>query len=263
MKRKIRQSLKSIFKVLGIIICYIPALIGLCLCIVSIVTGITEEWVTKPEYINYLSGTLMLYIIYLGIPFIITIISLWYAIAKKTLWARILKYIYICNIVVFTLLFIFAPNNELTTAQDMENNYITHKNDMEALIRYVNSTEKPGTKVEYDRKEMSSTDNKKIQTIMKMMEKANIYKIEMETVNTDSSQIICKLTYKYYPLRYSGTDYRYNIRLNTNKDYDSIKYMPIGIRYNDSVWFSDYQALLGGNHFPDRDEYIKKLNKKK
>lgn len=51
--------------------------------------------------------------------------------------------------------------------------------------------------------------------------------------------------------------------LNTNKDYDSIKYMPIGIRYNDSVWFSDYQALLGGNRFPDRNEYIKKLNKKK
>jgi hypothetical protein len=98
---------------------------------------------------------------------------------------------------------------------------------------------------------------------MRMMEKANIYRIEMETVNADSSQIIGELTYKYYPLRYSGSDYRYNIRINTDKDYDSIEYMPIGIRYNDSVWFSDYQALLGGNHFPDRDEYVKKHNKKK
>ena len=132
---------------------------------------------------------------------------------------------------------------------------------MEALIRYVNSSEKPGTKVEYDRRKMSSTDNEKTRTIMRMMEKANIYRIEMETVNADSSQIIGELTYKYYPLRYSGSDYRYNIRINTDKDYDSIEYLnnTIGtIRYNDSVYFSDSQALLGGNRFPDRDEYVKK-----
>jgi hypothetical protein len=258
---RMKNIFKRILKVLGIAILYLPALIFSCLYIIYIISGFNDEWGTKPELRNMLGACLLVCTIYIGIPAIIAFISLCYAFLKKSHWARILKYIHIGNVAVFIILYILAPNNQPTTAQEMEDNYLLHKNDMETLIRYVNSSAKPGTKVEYDRRKMSSTDNEKTRTIMRMMEKANIYRIEMETVNADSSQIIGELTYKYYPLRYSGSDYRYNIRINTDKDYDSIEYLnnTIGtIKYNDSVYFSDSQALLGGNRFPDRDEYVKK-----
>ena len=208
----------------------------------------------------------MVCVIYIGIPAIIAFISLCYAIGKKSRWARILKYIHIGNVAIFIILYILAPNNQPTTAQEMEDNYLLHKKDMEALIRYVNSSAKPRTELKYIRKEITNTDDKNLQTIKRMMEKANVQEINMKTVNADSFLIRSELVYKYYPGRNGGSNYYYNISLNTEKIVDPIEIDQIWIatiNYNDSVSFADYKAFLGGCHFPDKDEFEKKLEARK
>ena len=246
----------------GIAIIYLPALIFSCIYIIYIISGFNDEWGTKPELRNMLGACLLVCTIYIGIPAIIAFISLCYAFGKKKTWARILKYLHIGNITIFTIIYILAPNNQPTTAQEMEDNYLLHKNDMEALIRYVNSSAKPRTEIKYIRKEITNTDDKNLQTIKRMMEKANVQEINMKTVNADSFLIRSELVYKYYPGRNGGSNYYYNISLNTDKIVDPKECNLISIAsigYNDSASFADYKAFLGGCHFPDKDEFEKKL----
>jgi hypothetical protein len=261
-----KNIFKRILKVLGIAILYLPALIFSSIYIAYIISGFIDEWGTKPELRDILGGCLLVCFIYIGIPLIIAFISLCYAFGKKKTWARILKYLHIGNITIFIIIYILAPNNQPTTAQEMEDNYLLHKNDMEALIRYVNSSAKPRTEIKYIRKEITNTDDKNLQTIKRMMEKANVQEINMKTVNADSFLIRSELVYKYYPGRNGGSNYYYNISLNTDKIVDPKECNLISIAsigYNDSVSFADYKAFLGGCHFPDKDEFEKKLATRK
>lgn len=261
-----KNIFKRTLKVLGITILYLPALIFSYIYINHIISGFTDEWGTKPELRDMLGACLLVCVIYIGIPAIIAFISLCYAIGKKSRWARILKYIHIGNVAIFIILYILAPNNQPTTAQEMEDNYLLHKKDMEALIRYVNSSAKPRTELKYIRKEITNTDDKNLQTIKQMMEKANVQEINIKTVNADSFLIRSELVYKYYPGRKGESNYRYNISLNTEKIVDPIEIDQIWIatiNYNDSVSFDNYQAYMGGCYFPDKDEFVKKLEARK
>ena len=88
----------------------------------------------------------------------------------------------------------------------------------------------------------------------------------MKTVNSDSFLIRSELVYKYYPGRKGESNYHYNISLNTDKIVDPIESnltLIASIGYNDSVSFADYKAFLGGCHFPDKDEFEKKLATRK
>ena len=257
-----KNIFKRILKVLGIAILYLPALIFSYIYIYYIIYGFTDGWGTKPELRDILGACLLVCAIYIGIPAIIAFISLCYAFVKKSRWARILKFIHIGNVAIFIILYILAPNNQPTTAQEMEDNYLMHKNDMEALIRYVNSSAKPRTELNYIRKEITNTDDKNLQTIKQMMEKANVQEISIKAVNADSFQIRSELVYKYYPGRKGESNYHYNIILNTDKIMDPVESNLIwlaAIEYNDSVSFADYKAYMGGCYFPDRDEFNKKL----
>lgn len=137
---------------------------------------------------------------------------------------------------------------------------------MEALIRYVNSSAKPRTELKYIRKEITNTDDKNLQTIKKMMEKANVQEINIKTVNADSFQIRSELVYKYYPGRKGKSNYHYNISLNTDNIVDPIEsnlLWIVIINYNDSVSFADYKAYMGGCYFPDIEDFEKKLEARK
>lgn len=261
-----KNILKKTLKVLGITILYLPALIFSYIYIYYIISGFSDEWGTKPELRNILGVYIMVCAIFIGVPAIIGIFSLCYAFLGKSRWARTLKYIHIGNVTVYIIIYIFAPNNQPTTAQEMEDNYLLHKNDMEALIRYVNSSAKPRTELKYIRKEITNTDDKNLQTIKKMMEKANVQEINIKTVNADSFQIRSELVYKYYPGRKGKSNYHYNISLNTDNIVDPIEsnlLWIVIINYNDSVSFADYKAYMGGCYFPDIEDFEKKLEARK
>ena len=261
-----KNIFKRILKVSGITILYLPALIFSCIYIYYIIFGFSNEWGTKPELRDIFGACLLVCAIFIGVPAIIGLFSLCYAFLGKSRWARILKFIHIGNVAVFIILYILAPNNQPTTAQEMEDNYLLHKNDMEALIRYVNSSAKPHTELNYIRNEITNTDDKNLQTIKQMMEKANVQEINIKTVNADSFQIRSELVYKYYPGRKGESNYRYNISLNTDKIVDPIEINQIWIatiNYNDSVSFENYQAYVGGCYFPDKDEFSQKLEARK
>lgn len=255
-----KEKFKKILKILGIVILYLPAILCLCILILSCYAGITEEWATKTEWLNTFAFIIFACMILIFIPIIIVIISLWYAFSKRNTPAKFLKKLYIFDAITIVIMFLLAPTQELVTAQEMETNYLAHKSDIEALVRYVNASAKPHTKIEIKRKDITPTDSKTQQTIKQMMEKANVYEIEMTTVNADSFKIYSELVYKYYPARHHGTSYNYKITLNTSKDDDNSTFIdisPCPITYNDSVGFIDYYAMFGGCHFPDRDKYLK------
>lgn len=185
----------------------------------------------------------------------VTLCPVGFSFVKKR-WAKPLRFINALNLILLICILIFAQ--PYTTAAEMEENYLEHKDDMEKLVRYVNASAKHNTELVYKLKEIDSWNCKEKGTIKQLMEKANVKEIKI-TTRPDTCTIDADLVYKYFG---KSSRYFYVIIINAkilNKD---VTYPHKGapyLNYNDSVAITYDDSFFSCPKFLDYSEFVKKL----